>query len=40
VALTSLFLQRKSVKYNALKLEIEALKSEEEQREFMPSPKP
>lgn len=40
VALTSRFLQRKMAEYDALKLEIEALKSEVEQRESMRTQKP
>ena len=40
VALTSRFLQRKMAEYDALKLEIEALKSEVEQRDPLPTPKP
>ena len=40
VALTSRFLQRKMVEYEALKLEIEALKSDVEQRESMRTQKP
>ena len=39
VALTRRFLQRKMAEYDALKLEIEALKYEVEQRDSMPTPK-